>query len=150
MPDPVQTPPPEQAPAPTAFLIVDGGQIVPLDQLVTHIGRKKDNHIIINNPHVSRHHAQIRNVQQRYLLVDLNSKVGCSVNGKRVKQILLKPGDVISIGGVPLIFGQGADSKKLIQENMRHPSSLLTGPTLTTDLKAADEYLALFDDGQEE
>ncbi|MBT3390455.1 MAG: FHA domain-containing protein [Chloroflexi bacterium] len=149
MPDPVQTPPPEQETTPSAFLIVDGGQIVPLDRAVITIGRKKDNQIIINNPHVSRHHAQIRNVQQRYLLVDLNSKVGCSVNGKRVEQALLKPGDVISIGGVPLIFGQGADSKKRAQENMHPSANPLTGPTLTTDLKAADDYLALFDDAQE-
>ncbi len=146
MPNDAQIPPTDYEISRNAFLIIDGVQIVLLDKPVTTIGRKKDNHIIINNPHVSRQHAQIRHIQQRYHFVDLNSKVGCSVNGERITQAILQPGDVISIGGVPLIFGQGIDSKKLIQENMRHLPRPNTGPTETTDLKAADQYLDWFED----
>ncbi len=130
-------------PATTGFLIVDGARVVALDKPVVNIGRKGNNHIIINDPHVSRHHAQIRQADGRYLLIDLNSTVGTSVNGERVEHAFLKSGDVISIGGVPLIFGQGTASGHLIAENLHQPSSS-TGPTDTTEIRDLDDYLDFF------
>jgi pSer/pThr/pTyr-binding forkhead associated (FHA) protein len=40
------------------------------------------------------------------MIFDLNSTGGTFVNGKRVTQSMLYPGDVISLAGVPLIYGQ--------------------------------------------
>jgi pSer/pThr/pTyr-binding forkhead associated (FHA) protein len=39
-------------------------------------------------------------------LFDLNSTGGTFVNGQRTSQTVLYPGDVISLAGVALIFGQ--------------------------------------------
>jgi pSer/pThr/pTyr-binding forkhead associated (FHA) protein len=89
-----------------AFLIVDGNRVFPLNQMVVNIGRRVDNHLVMADPRVSRAHAQIRAIRGQYVLFDLNSTGGTMVNGRRVHQCALKPGDVISLSGVPLIYGE--------------------------------------------
>jgi hypothetical protein len=89
-----------------AFLIVDGVKVFPLDKPVINIGRRIDNHLVIDDPRVSRNHVQLRSIKGRYVLFDLNSTGGTYVNGQRANQTVLYPGDVISMAGVPLIFGQ--------------------------------------------
>jgi pSer/pThr/pTyr-binding forkhead associated (FHA) protein len=132
-----------------AFLIVDGKRAVSLERPVTNIGRKKDNHIPIKSQHVSRYHAQIRNIKGSYVLMDLESTVGTSVNGKKVKQAFLKEGDVISVGGVPLIFGMGTP-KIPLEYPITGPQDIATGPTDTINLDEADAYLDLFNTPEEE
>jgi pSer/pThr/pTyr-binding forkhead associated (FHA) protein len=89
-----------------AFLIVEGVKVFPLKLPVINIGRRLDNQLIIDDPRVSRNHAQLRAIKGRYVVFDLNSTGGIFVNGQRASQIVLYPGDVISLAGVALIFGQ--------------------------------------------
>lgn len=89
-----------------AFLIVEGVKVFPLTLPVVNIGRKLDNQLIIDDPRVSRNHAQLRSIKGRYVVFDLNSTGGTFVNGQRTSQSVLYPGDVISLAGVALIFGQ--------------------------------------------
>ena len=89
-----------------AFLIVDGKKVFPLNHNVINIGRRSDNHLVLPDPRVSRVHAQIRAVRGQYILFDLNSSGGTLVNGQRIHQYTLKPGDVISLSGVSLIYGE--------------------------------------------
>lgn len=89
-----------------AFLIVEGVKVFPLTQPVVNIGRRLDNQLIIDDPRVSRNHAQLRSIKGRYVVFDLNSTGGTFVNGQRASQSVLYPGDVISLAGVALIFGQ--------------------------------------------
>lgn len=89
-----------------AFLIVNGARIFPLELPVINIGRRDDNDLIINDPRVSRTHAQLRAVHGKYILFDLDSKGGTFVNGQPVVQQILMPQDVISLAGVPLVFNQ--------------------------------------------
>lgn len=103
---PVPTSPPQSAIPRNAFLIIDGNRIHPLNQAVINIGRRPDNHLVIADPRVSRGHAQIRAIRGQYVLFDLNSTGGTTVNGRRIQQCALKPGDVISLSGVPLIYGE--------------------------------------------
>jgi len=140
---------PEPKQFPQAFLVVDGKRVILLNQPVTNLGRKKENHVVIADEHVSRYHAQIRRIRGRYLLLDMKSTVGTSVNGKKVDQTFLKPGDVISLGGIPVIFGMG--SPELTVENLgTGPHGVPTGPTDSTDLNAADSYLDLFETPEDE
>jgi pSer/pThr/pTyr-binding forkhead associated (FHA) protein len=129
---------------PTAFVIVNGARVVILDQPVTKIGRKKDNHIVVNNEFVSRYHAQIQSIEGQYFIVDLKSTVGTSVNGERVQHTLLKPGDVISLGGVPLIFGLGTPKNPGSAPLSEWEKFVGTGPTDALDIRSADQYLDLF------
>jgi pSer/pThr/pTyr-binding forkhead associated (FHA) protein len=65
-----------------------------------------ENQLVIDDPRVSRNHAQLRAIKGRFALFDLNSTGGTFVNGQRTSQTVLYPGDVISLAGVALIFGQ--------------------------------------------
>jgi pSer/pThr/pTyr-binding forkhead associated (FHA) protein len=89
-----------------AFLIIAGNQVVPLTEQVVNIGRRSDNHIVIDKPHVSRNHAQIRAINNRFVIFDLGSTGGTFVNRIRVEQANLFPGDVISLADVDLVYGQ--------------------------------------------
>ena len=89
-----------------AFLIIEGVKVHPLHQPVVNIGRRLENQLVIDDPRVSRNHAQLRAIKGRFVLFDLNSTGGTFVNGQRTSQTVLYPGDVISLAGVTLIFGQ--------------------------------------------
>lgn len=93
-------------PSKPAFLIVGGTKVFSIQTTVTNIGRRLDNHLVVNDPRVSRYHAQIRCARGRFLIFDLNSTGGTYVNGQRTSQSVLYPGDVISLAGLPIIFGQ--------------------------------------------
>jgi FHA domain/FhaA, N-terminal domain len=97
---------PTDEPPPGAFLVVDGKRHFPLSASVISIGRRLDNHLVLDDPHVSRTHAQLRSQRGKFVLVDLNSTGGTRVNGNVIRQHTLKPGDVISIAGIELIYGQ--------------------------------------------
>lgn len=89
-----------------AFLIIEGVKVHPLNDSVVNIGRRLENQLVIDDPRVSRNHAQLRAIKGRFVLFDLNSTGGTFVNGQRTSQTVLYPGDVISLAGVALIFGQ--------------------------------------------
>lgn len=89
-----------------AFLIVDGMQVYQLTQSIVNIGRRSDNHLTLEDNRVSRVHAQLRNIKGRFMIFDLDSSGGTYVNEQRIQQCILYPGDVISLAGLPLVFGQ--------------------------------------------
>jgi pSer/pThr/pTyr-binding forkhead associated (FHA) protein len=128
-----------------SFLVVDGKRVITIEEPVINIGRKSDNHIVIDDEHVSRYHAQIRAIKGRYVIMDLNSTVGTSVNGKQIDQVVLRPGDVISLGGVPIIFGQGSQKPGLDPLDSGKFSEGDSRPTQNTGIQSADKYLELFD-----
>ena len=103
--------PGQPVPAPAAFLILDGERTLSLTQPVVSIGRRLDNHIILDDPCISRAHAQLRLRFGRYVLYDLGSTGGTSVNNQRIHECVLQPGDVISLADVPLIYGEEDDGK---------------------------------------
>jgi Protein of unknown function (DUF3662)/FHA domain len=85
-------------------LIVNGLQTIQLTRQVINIGRRHDNHIVIDDQRVSRSHAQLRLRFGRYVLYDLSSSGGTTVNDQVVQECILKPGDVISLAGVSLVY----------------------------------------------
>jgi pSer/pThr/pTyr-binding forkhead associated (FHA) protein len=93
---------------PNAFLIGQGGKAHPLDRPLINIGRRLENQLVLDDPRVSRSHAQLRAVKGRFVLFDLNSTGGTFVNGQRISQTVLYPNDLLSFGGVLLTFCQDA------------------------------------------
>jgi len=123
-----------------AFLIVEGVKVYPLKDPVVNIGRRLENHLVIDDPRISRNHAQLRSINGRYVLFDLNSTGGTFVNGQRTSQTVLYPGDVISLAGVALIFGQDNPPPR---PDLRETSPFknMDGserPTATLDAKTID------------
>lgn len=68
------------------------------------IGRRDTNDVVIDDPAVSGHHAKIDALQDRFVLIDLQSKNGSFVNEQLVNSHWLKHEDVITIGEHSLIF----------------------------------------------
>jgi hypothetical protein len=88
-----------------AFIIVNGLDTIILTQPVFNIGRRLENDLVIEDPRISREHAQIRLVKGQFVIFDLDSSGGTFVNSIRVTQQPLFPGDVISLAGIPLVYG---------------------------------------------
>jgi hypothetical protein len=107
-----------------AFLIVEGQRHVPLRKQAISLGRRPDNDIVINNPNVSRHHAQVRWRYGRFVIYDLGSRGGTRVNGQLIRECVLHPGDVILLSTVPVIYGEstgdrGQGGDTLVRRNGR-------------------------------
>ena len=68
------------------------------------IGRRDTNDVVIEDASVSGHHAKIDSMEDRFVLIDLQSKNGSFVNDQLVNSHWLQDEDVISIGGHTLVF----------------------------------------------
>jgi hypothetical protein len=90
------------------FLIVDGRRQIGLTSTQVRIGRAHDNDVILDDLRVSRHHLELRWQEEltRFLAVDLGSSGGTQLNGYPIKQCTLEAGDVLSLGGVEVIYGE--------------------------------------------
>lgn len=128
-----------ESPSRAAFLIVGGTKVFTLNQAVTNIGRRLDNHLVVDDPRVSRYHAQICYVRGRFIIFDLNSTGGTYVNGQRINQSVLYPGDVISLAGLPIVFGQD-----------NPPPSIHTGDTAPFSKAAGDRKTAVLKETPDE
>ncbi len=62
------------------------------------IGRSAENHIMVDDPHVSRRHACIARWGDQLFVGDEGSKQGTAVNGIQVICAKLKHGDIVDIG----------------------------------------------------
>lgn len=89
-----------------AFLIVNGRRHITLQKAVSTIGRSLDNDIILEDPGVSRTHAQIRWRNGRFEIFDVGSRAGLMVNGQRVTSAELRSGDVVKLGAAAIIYGE--------------------------------------------
>lgn len=87
------------------------------------IGRQPDNDLALVNPAVSRKHARIVKRSGGYVIEDLDSAHGTSVNGERIKSRELKPGDLIGIGPVSLRFLANDSSAQADSTDVLHVQS---------------------------
>ncbi len=62
------------------------------------IGRDPSCELMLDNLGVSRRHAQLREVGDRYVIEDLNSTNGVFIDARRVTTAQVSPGDEIKIG----------------------------------------------------
>jgi pSer/pThr/pTyr-binding forkhead associated (FHA) protein len=88
------------------YLIDPADNIVNISKTVFNIGRRVDNDLALEDARVSRQHAQIRYSPDGCILFDLNSTGGTFINNIKVIQQKLHSGDVISLAGVTLIYGE--------------------------------------------
>ncbi len=90
-----------------------------LSQEVTGVGRAPTSHIPLEDQFASRHHAEIRRVENAYQVHDLQSKNGILVDGKR-----------LSLGGTAWL----QDGSDVVFASTRYrfhdPAATMTAPTL--------------------
>jgi hypothetical protein len=80
-----------------------------LSHPVTVVGRAPDSDLRVDDPGVSRHHAELRYVNGEVELVDLGSTNGVTVNGVPAGHATLRDGDRIDIAKTSLIFRRDED-----------------------------------------
>jgi hypothetical protein len=98
-------------------------QVYNLDQTRVRIGREAGVDIIIDNPGVSRLHAELRKEGDGWTVTDMGSANGTFLNGQKIAATqLIKAGDEIGLGKFSLLFEKA-----------------LAAPTLSTTRPAAPE-----------
>jgi hypothetical protein len=68
------------------------------------LGRSRECDVQIEDPNVSRRHAELRQEGSTYWIIDLDSTNGVEVNGRRVKRAKLAPGDTFTVGSTEVTF----------------------------------------------
>ena len=121
----------EPAIPPGAFLIVDGRRHFALERTVINVGRRDDNHLVIEDARASRIHAQIRVRDGRFVIFDLGSTSGTKVNGRPISQHILQPGDVVTIGGIRMVYGEDSGTAS-------DSTSTFVSPPWTSETQARD------------
>jgi hypothetical protein len=72
------------------------------------LGRSRDCDVVLDDPNVSRHHAEVRPSGGSWIVNDLGSTNGVKVNGRRIRgPESLKRGDVIELGTSSVTFDLG-------------------------------------------
>jgi hypothetical protein len=99
-------------------LLTEGfaGRTYELNVEKTTVGRVEDNAFQIAEPSVSSHHAEIILKGNDVVIKDLNSTNGTFINGEKITEAVLKPGQTLKFGQVELRLegkdGAGAPAAK--------------------------------------
>lgn len=75
----------------------DGNPIM-LTRTVSTVGRTQENDISLRSNLISRNHARLLAGPNGVIIEDTDSTNGCFVNGRHVKQQLMRDGDLLSLG----------------------------------------------------
>jgi hypothetical protein len=70
----------------------------PLTRDTYTLGRHRNNDIVISDPKVSSFHARLDRLPEGFVLVDLKSRNGSYVNGRRIETAQLNTGDEVRLG----------------------------------------------------
>ena len=139
---------PPPTPAPPRLLWISGEERRPLTlwRPPFSIGRRHDRDLVLDDPHVSRQHAEIVLTEgpdgPEYFVRDLGSRHGTWLNGQRVEMAALHPGDRIEFGtrnGGLLVFEPVTGAAQEFLQQMaalerRGPESDLEKLTVFLDL----------------
>ena len=107
------------------------------------IGREEGNDLVLNHPMVSRRHARLTVTMGGWRIEDLQSTNGTYVDGNLLRQpMVLKPGNLITIGGYRLIF----DGRQLNQYDDNDGRIRLDIRNLTRTVTAGSKVKTLLDD----
>src|SRR5437763_8728878 len=80
------------------------GRTLRVDKRSVLLGRSRECDIQIEDPNVSRRHAELRQEGSVYWIIDLDSTNGVEVNGHNVKRAKLAPGDTFTVGSTEVTF----------------------------------------------
>jgi pSer/pThr/pTyr-binding forkhead associated (FHA) protein len=87
-----------------------GSPTYALARPTTRIGRGTESDLRIDDPGISRIHAELRRSGGDVTVVDVGSTNGVVVDGERVEQARLRDGSRVLLGSTTLVFHQGGRS----------------------------------------
>jgi DNA-binding NtrC family response regulator len=98
----------------TLLTVVQGpqvGQKFRVEDDPVRIGGASDNAVILSDPTVSRHHAEVLVTKAGLLIRDLDSTNGTYVDGLRIHEVFLRPGSRIRFGNTTLELNLSEESQ---------------------------------------
>ncbi len=104
----------------------DKDKTIDLERKPLRIGKKTDNEFVLTDNTVSRYHLAIEQRGDSFVLKDLESTNGTFINGLRIKEAYLSPGDVIGLGNTKIEF-IAFDEKIQIEPSSRTSFGELVG-----------------------
>ena len=110
------------------------------DRLI--LGRSADSDVVLSDPQVSRHHAELRNDHGRWVLRDLGSTHGTTRGGHRLdRPVILHHGDVIGLGPVHLRFEEdSAEPPTTVRPLPPHDVPRPRPPVPRSGIEVDDQY----------
>ncbi|HKQ88367.1 MAG TPA: FHA domain-containing protein [Candidatus Acidoferrales bacterium] len=116
---------------------------VPVGSKEVSIGRSPDNALVIDNPAVSHYHARVFNEEGRMMLEDFGSMNGTFVNGQRIKMVMLKPGDRVTVGKHTIVVSDSndLDGFATVGAGVAKPAAPKINETVMLDTKERREFL---------
>ena len=123
---------------PAQLVALNDGANILIDKPILLIGRHPECDIQIESRKISRRHCCIAQVEDYLVVRDLDSTNGIRINGVRVLEGRLHPGDELTVGGTRYRVSW--------EEAVRRPARVPASPPLDDDLlEECDEPVALPD-----
>jgi len=115
------------------------GKAFVLEQAEVFVGRDLNNEIVINDPEVSRRHARFFLQAGGYVLEDLGSTNGTTINGQRIMgPYSLRPGEVILLGeNVILVYEAVMDPNATVVASAGQPATVQGAPQAFPSIQSA-------------
>ena len=128
---------------PAQLLSLAEGPNILLDKPIVLIGRQEECDIQLNSRKVSRKHCCIAQVNEYFVIRDLGSTNGVRINGVRVAEGAIRPGDEVTIGD----YRYQIQAEAAIAANPAADSRNGTIPKASEDelLESADQPVPLAD-----
>jgi two-component system cell cycle response regulator len=105
-----------------ALIVLTGGTVG--ERVSLHgnavLGRDPDAELVLSDPGVSWQHALVEDQGDKYVVVDLESTNGTYVNGQRVTEKSLEPGDKLRVGGTTIRFEFQDEADEAFTEAVAH------------------------------
>lgn len=113
-------------------------QVYDLNQSTIRVGREDTVDVVIDNPSVSRQHAEIRQEEGGWVVEDLGSSNGTFLHGSRIEgPQSLEAGDEIGFGKFSVVFGKAVgDEAAAPVKGQQKVQPTLAGAEGTTHIKA--------------
>lgn len=105
------------------------------------IGRDAQSNIVLDVPDVSRRHAEVRLIRDRWFVNDLLSTNGTELNSRRIEgETLLTNGDLLNVGGVIFKYIAGGNLESLFHEEV-YRLTVFDGLTRLHNKRYFEEFL---------
>jgi pSer/pThr/pTyr-binding forkhead associated (FHA) protein len=108
------------------------------------VGRSKSCHFMVSDHSVSRSHAQVTAQEDSVLIKDLGSTNGTTVDGNRIDEATVKPGQTIRVGRVHFVLTSDDHSAILAEDYSAFSTDHALANNATNELPA----LKLLSEGQ--
>src|SRR5262245_61979736 len=122
-----------------------GGREVVLGERLT-IGRVEGVDLVLDDKGISRRHCEVAKGPAGYLVRDLGSSNGTSVNGEKVAERALADGDTIRVGAISLTFLARDADFSLRFDKGEHAGRQLPLTTPRTTLGRRPDHALAFND----